>query len=529
MAGPHNVINPDATDRRERPKSVLTSFIHRRNNSDGSGLASSFATEQQQQPQERRAFNDAVVPQPFSPASPVEMGIPGFQRPLGELHHNQQQQQEQPPRSPQKSFVNISLKPFAAKQSSPTKAKKTKPSNNLTTLLSRPKSSHNLNSLHEEDGKPLKDKENRTPEGTVANGSTLPPPIYAQFCSGGSGDQRSGSHSPNDIFINSAGDYVSASSTSLADSIDANQPLKQRPRSFHPYHKPSKTDLNQQVQAKLAQTGAIGGPRDPPPGGALRSQKSQTWNRKEKTTRGKVMNAFSGLAARTTRGPVSGAQSPEPVMDLKDIDTHLEAMLDRRNIPENQRYKMRNLNATIKMEFIRQDWAETQAKAEQQGQQQQRQSSERDAEAAPQKTAAGGSTKAKSSKSKSGRGMSFTLSKGNKALSSPTKKKTEGTLGRHFRSKSSESVVSDTRPSSGGSASTGGGFFSKAKSQPTPADFVSYLRKVQKPEQVEVGKLHKLRLILRNETVAWIEDFIRQEGMAEVVGLLNRIMEVEWR
>ncbi|KAL8418199.1 hypothetical protein RB594_001706 [Gaeumannomyces avenae] len=527
MAGPHNIINADATDRRERPKSVLQSFIHRRNNSGGTGLASSIATEHQQSQERPRAFNNAL-PLPFSPASPVEMGIPGFQRPLGELHHNQQQQQQdQPPRSPQKSFVNISLKSLASKQSSPTKPKKTKSSNNLTTLLSRPKSSHNLNSLQEEGGKLLKDKENRTPEGTVANGPAQPPPIYAQFCSSGSGEQLSGPQGPRDVFINSAGDYVSTSSTSLGESIDAKPPLKQRPKSFQPYGKPSKTDLAQQAQAKLAQTGVVGGPRDPPPGAALRSQKSQTWNKKEKTTRGKVMNAFSGLASRTTRGPASGALSPEPTMDPKDIDTHLEAMLDRRNIPENQRYKMRNLNATIKMEFVRQDWAETQAKAEQQGQQQQRQSSERDTDAI-QKPGAG-STKDKSSKTKSGRGMSFTLSKGNKASSSPTKKKTEGTLGRHFRSKSSESVVSDTRPSSGGSGSMGGGFFSKTKSQPTPADFVSYMRKVQKPEQVEVGKLHKLRLILRNETVAWIEDFIRQGGMAEVVGLLNRIMEVEWR
>jgi hypothetical protein len=58
---------------------------------------------------------------------------------------------------------------------------------------------------------------------------------------------------------------------------------------------------------------------------------------------------------------------------------------------------------------------------------------------------------------------------------------------------------------------------------------VAYLRKVQKPQLVEVGKVHKLRLLLRNETVAWIEDFIQLGGMKEIVGLLNRIMEVEWR
>lgn len=68
----------------------------------------------------------------------------------------------------------------------------------------------------------------------------------------------------------------------------------------------------------------------------------------------------------------------------------------------------------------------------------------------------------------------------------------------------------------------------KAKGQ-TPDDFVSYLRKVRKPEAVEVGRLHKLRLLLRNETVAWTDEFIGQGGMEEIVGLLHRIMEVEWR
>jgi hypothetical protein len=120
-----------------------------------------------------------------------------------------------------------------------------------------------------------------------------------------------------------------------------------------------------------------------------------------------------------------------------------------------------------------------------------------------------------------------------KPPSSPTKKsKGEGTLGRHFRSKSTDSVASadNSRPPSSGSASNiASGIFSKVKGQQGPLDFVAYLRKVQKPELVEVGKLHKLRLLLRNETVAWAEEFIREGGMKEIVDLLHRIMDVEWR
>ena len=63
----------------------------------------------------------------------------------------------------------------------------------------------------------------------------------------------------------------------------------------------------------------------------------------------------------------------------------------------------------------------------------------------------------------------------------------------------------------------------------TPADFVAYLQVQQKPQLVEVGKLHKLRLLLRNETVAWAENFIRQGGMEEIVALLYRITDIEWR
>jgi hypothetical protein len=62
-----------------------------------------------------------------------------------------------------------------------------------------------------------------------------------------------------------------------------------------------------------------------------------------------------------------------------------------------------------------------------------------------------------------------------------------------------------------------------------PSDFVHYLREIQKPEMVEVGKVHKLRLLLRNETVQWVNDFITEGGMDEIVQLLYRIMKMTWR
>jgi hypothetical protein len=199
-------------------------------------------------------------------------------------------------------------------------------------------------------------------------------------------------------------------------------------------------------------------------------------------------------------------------------------MLDRRNIPENQRYKMRNLNDTIKMEFIRQDWAEMQAaKADRPGTNDSTKSNQNN----DSNNAIADGSDCEDVKQKKPRGKSFTFSRGKKGSNSPTKKqKSDATLGRHFRTKSTESIASE-RPSSSGSSTPN--LLAKIKLQQGPADYVAYLRKVQKPELVEVGKLHKLRLLLRNETVSWIEDFIQQGGMKEIVDLLNRIMEVEWR
>ncbi|KAK9440778.1 GTPase binding protein Rid1 [Metarhizium brunneum] len=360
------------------------------------------------------------------------------------------------------------------------KPKKTKSGTNLVGLLSRPKSLKNLYKLATEEESRTKDKENMTPVVTPVN--ERPPPIFAQFTSDRA--MRQGSSSENTPI----------------------QATKDRPRSFQP-PKPHH-DLSQSSSPSKT-GGRASRPVSLHPG---------------QTPRGKGPFGH-GRAKSTATTPAN--TSSELQIDPKDIDQQLEALLDRRNIPENQRYKMRNLADTIKLEFIRQDYAEMQA-ARADG---------------PGTTGTTGSTSSSEQalvsdpnspnedeeRPKRSRGRSFTFSRGKKDSSSPAKKsKAESTLGRHFRSRSTDSVASDARPSSS-SSFKGSGFLSKIKVQQGPSDYVAYLRKVQKPELVEVGKLHKLRLLLRNETVAWIEDFIQQGGMHEIVGLLNRIMEVEWR
>ncbi|RCI10214.1 hypothetical protein L249_8516 [Ophiocordyceps polyrhachis-furcata BCC 54312] len=233
------------------------------------------------------------------------------------------------------------------------------------------------------------------------------------------------------------------------------------------------------------------------------------------------VDTFGGGGQAHKRSKSSSSVAyPDHILNPHDINRQLEDLLDRRNIPENQRYKMRNLNDTIKTEFIRQDWAEMQAAAR---------ADSSDASAPSIVTPAGSDCDEERPKRR-GRGRSFTFSRGKKESRSSSKKpKPDGTtLGRHLRSKSTDSVATE-RPLSVGPSTGSSSLLSKMKLQQGPGDYVAYLAKVQKPEAVEVGRLHKLRLLLRNETVAWTEDFIQQGGMEQIVALLHRIMAVEWR
>ena len=125
------------------------------------------------------------------------------------------------------------------------------------------------------------------------------------------------------------------------------------------------------------------------------------------------------------------------------------------------------------------------------------------------------------------RSRTFTF---NKNSQSPSKKQKSERPTLHQRNKSggltpsasSTSLVFD-------GAAQGSTVFNKVNKPADPEDYISYLRRVQAPESVEVGKIHKLRQLLRNETVAWIDTFIMQDGMTELVELLYRIIKVEWR
>ncbi|KAI0152609.1 armadillo-type protein [Xylariaceae sp. FL1272] len=474
----------------QRSKSnVLSSFMHRRNNSDGSLL----------QPADLRPASTFTAQPPFHHNMPP----PILPRPaaLGEIQ-NQAGAVPRAPTTPNLSptktgFFGKTVPPKDTSKSTkkakddamPGKPKKTKSSTNLAALLTRPKSLKNLHKGFSEDEVNSKNKENQTPPSSTSSQDMSRPPIYAQFSSGAL--ERSMGLADNSVIL------THAIATSGAAAVPpSTRKTKERPKSYHATYTAPREDT------KSKDTGSS---RDDKKGSPTKM-------------RGKlgIFTNFGNTSESGSKSP--SKESSEFILDPKDVEKHLEAMLDRRNIPENQRYKMRNLADTIKMEFIRQDWAESRgANATRPG------SHDSD-------SSMNGRQEIKENEKQS-RGRSFTLTRnrGQKSEStSPVKKsKGEGTLGRHFRARSTESVASE-RPESAGS-SAGNGILSKMKLHQNPMDYVTYLRKVQRPENVEVGKLHKLRLLLRNETVAWTEDFIRQGGMQEIVALLHRIMEVEWR
>jgi hypothetical protein len=135
----------------------------------------------------------------------------------------------------------------------------------------------------------------------------------------------------------------------------------------------------------------------------------------------------------------------------------------------------------------------------------------------------------KSTKRSRARSRTFTFSKGDKRAgdSSPSKKARSKSNRRPVaidipKGQSTTDLTTPTTP-------TGASWGRRGHATPAVGEYISYLKKNQDPKKVEVGRLHKLRILLRNETVAWVDGFVSQGGMAEVVSLLHRLMNIEWR
>ena len=196
---------------------------------------------------------------------------------------------------------------------------------------------------------------------------------------------------------------------------------------------------------------------------------------------------------------------------------------------------MRSLDTNIKADFIRKDKSSSGSASSTEGLS--LQSSSRPSTGNRSKTnnsaisstgeATEGEGATDSRKKSRPRSLTFTF---NKSDQSPSKKQKSERPSSYQRTKSgglTPSASSTSLVSADGAQESS--IFRRATKAAAPEDYIAYLKKIQKPEVVEVGKVHKLRQLLRNETVGWVETFISQGGMTELVELLYRIIKVEWR
>ncbi|KEQ96044.1 hypothetical protein AUEXF2481DRAFT_28756 [Aureobasidium subglaciale EXF-2481] len=221
---------------------------------------------------------------------------------------------------------------------------------------------------------------------------------------------------------------------------------------------------------------------------------------------------MAAVAAFDEKARENGATLEEQKLDARTVDTAFEAVLDSRNIPENMRQKMRTLTLRVKADFVKQDkGAVSPTKPETRlpffhDEPTQQQTADREEEP----------VKEDLSKRSRSRSKTFTLTRSD---GSPRKQKPDSRPNSIHIPRSSGTLPKNFVPPSPG----------RGPQAACPDEFVAYLENVRDPVQMEVGRLHKLRLLLRNETVAWVDNFISLGGMAQVVDLLHRIMQIEWR
>lgn len=239
---------------------------------------------------------------------------------------------------------------------------------------------------------------------------------------------------------------------------------------------------------------------------------------------GRVMAAVAAFQGKVTTKDKSSAVKDDALLDEKAVDEAFEAVLDSRNIPEPMRQKMRSLTLRVKADFIKQDSeAAKSAGSSPPGTAGSFESMESRSPAKEGRTsdAADEDDDSRSGKRSRPRSRTFTFSKDKRTNdASPSKK-------HRARSKSRE--PSTTRVPTTPSTPRASVDRKRGSTVAAPSDYITYLRSNTDPVKLEVGRLHKLRILLRNETVAWVDSFVSQGGMAEIVALLHRIFEIEWR
>lgn len=408
------------------------------------------------------------------------------------------------------------------------KPKKAKSANSLSAILKRSQRGRKA-----ESSKSSRDKENRSPTDLVDN---MPSPTWSQYANGSYYGQIGVPPSPS-------------KRRTFQEEVSLYTPKGYGPsqqRNFWDYHQPSLTNRtdpkprpkseflsgNRKVRELFGSPQSMSSEKPPlsdtqEPSSPSKGKGQPRALSKPEPRQGTEQQPESPKKVSRVQAAISAFNAKEREAELqrrlnaKDLESEFEKLLDARNIPHNMREKMRSLDTNIKADFIQKDKAEsahsTSASVhtnDSTGRRGRRK--EQKEERQPQDS--------KGSQSRS-RSRGFSFSKG----SSPTKKRPES--GSSYRRPKSADF-SQPGLSKLLTPSTSTTSLSATACQDTaadPSDFVHYLREIQKPEMIEIGKIHKLRLLLRNETVSWVDTFITDGGMDEIVQLLYRIMKVEWR
>lgn len=246
---------------------------------------------------------------------------------------------------------------------------------------------------------------------------------------------------------------------------------------------------------------------------------------------GRVMAAVAMLQGKTHERSISKEKDKEEApLDPKAVDAQFEAVLAARNIAEPMRQKMRCLTLRVKADFIRQDQGAGKADNHSpHGSITSLEKANQSHHTTETKVPLKDEDDEKATKRSRTRSRTFTFSRGKK------EQKDGGSPAKKPRSQSRSRPTSIIIPSGNASRtdlapSTPTGSFGRKTAAPAiPGDYITYLRQNQDPTKVEVGRLHKLRILLRNETVSWVDTFIAQDGMHEIIELLKRTMAIEWR
>ncbi|KAJ5297485.1 hypothetical protein PENANT_c005G09477 [Penicillium antarcticum] len=501
-----------------------------------------------------QSADDAVAPRPLQRSKPSENTYPfgdeptlhGGCHPLSEIIPNRDAgdngvpvpKVDKMPKGPmhKKTKSAVSLKSLRSymerkdgKPEEPTgegeglSPKKAKSSTSLSAILKR-----SQRGRKGDGSKQSRDKENRSPTDLIDN---MPSPMW-----GGDGPQDSASvhREPGRLRPTSTTD----TQRTVAEEVSLYTPKGYGPsqqRNFYDYHQPSiakgsdakprpKSDIltgNRKVKDLFGLQRATSRENEPAAQydnvstksrGPPSPRKAASPTKEEPKRLSRVQAAISAFNAKERDADV------HQHLNSKDLESEFEKLLDARNIPHNMRDKMRSLDTNIKADFIQKDRTENTPLSAGTG----------DSRRGRGKESQDGPTQDRKGSRSRSRSRGFTLTKG---PSSPGKKLRRDSEASNRRPKSvdlSQPVGVYTTLSAAASTAS----LSEAAAVDTaadPSDFVHYLREIQKPEMVEVGKVHKLRLLLRNETVNWVNGFIIEGGMDEIVQLLYRIMNMTWR